>query len=470
MDEIPRILDLVRVGPVHRKVLFAAGLGIFLDGFDLSIIAVALILLVPELHLTSLQTGLIGSATLAGAALGGVIGGRVADLLGRKLLYLIDIATFVIAAIFCGLSWSVESLVFFRFLLGIGVGMDYPISASYIAEFMPKADRGTGLSWSFTLWTMGAICSAVVGLALLNAGSDAWRWMFLSGAVPGIVVIWLRRNLPESPRWYLSQGRYVEAEIVVASLADSTDDNLQNKFSGDGCEPRVPLKQRLTSLARWEMVSRLVLVVVPWMLSDISGYGMAVYLPILLGDFGVRSHASQVMWNIGFDLVGLLGVIALAMSTRRIGRLAPQNMGFALMAICLGLLGIASFGGDPSLLILVSSIFGFMFFSNFGPGTTTWFLPVELFPTNVRAFVHGLATACSRVTAAVAVFILPSLHAEIGNAWLMIVLAFTAIAGLLITLVFGRGCEPGTKSLEDLTDGMVVNRDGSIADSTKCVS
>lgn len=451
MGKTLMVLDAAKVGGGHRRVIFGAGLGIFLDGFDLSIIAVALILLVPEWQLSSLQTGLIGSATLAGAALGGVVGGRVADVFGRKLLYLIDIVTFLVAAILCGLSWNVMSLVIFRFLLGIGVGMDYPISASYIAEFMPRADRGIWLSWAFTLWTLGAIASAVVGLLLVGTGVGAWRWMFLSGAVPATIVIWLRRNLPESPRWYLSRGMDEEAEAVVATVSGSYTVSQVYKPTHSNGEAGVPLVKVLTMLAQRQMLSRLILVVCPWMLSDISVYGLAVYLPMLLGDFGIHSHVSQVAWNIGIDIVGLYGVIALALSTRRIGRIVPQKIGFMLMTIFLGALGVSSVYGNPSLFVLVSSVFGYVFFSNFGPATTTWFLLVELFATNVRAFVHGIATALSRVAAALTVFVLPSLHAAIGNAWLMIVLSATTIAGFLITALLGRGCEPGTRSLEDVS-------------------
>ena len=106
MHTIHALFDDLKINKQHRRIVLAAGLGIFLDGYDLSIIAVALLLLKPDWHLSAVATGLLGAATLAGAALGGLVGGRIADLFGRKVLYLIDVAAFFMAALLSGVAWD----------------------------------------------------------------------------------------------------------------------------------------------------------------------------------------------------------------------------------------------------------------------------------------------------------------------------------------------------------------------------
>ena len=451
MHTVHALFDDLKINKSHRRIVLAAGLGIFLDGYDLSIIAVALLLLKPDWHLSAVVTGLLGAATLAGAALGGLIGGRIADLFGRKVLYLIDIAAFLIAALLSGIAWDVTSLIIFRVLLGIGVGMDYPLSSSYIAEFMPKAQRGSGLSWAFGLFMVGTTSSAVVGLALLQTGPDAWRWMFISGAVPALAVLWLRRNLPETPRWYIAHNRPEVAIQVLQSMSPNVDaQSLREALQRQAPEP-VQMRAWATLFApQW--LGRTLLVVIPWMMVDVSAYGLIVYLPILLEGFGIHSHTDALLWNVLFDLIALCGIASLALGTRRIGRVFPQLAGFALNAFFLGVLGLVALYMQPPIWLLIVTIFGYTFFNNFGPATTTWLLPVEIFPTDLRASAHGLATACSRVAAATSVFLLPSVHAAVGNGWLMLILAATALVGLLVTLLLGRDVEPGIRSLEEISE------------------
>ncbi|EGQ60808.1 major facilitator family transporter, partial [Acidithiobacillus sp. GGI-221] len=355
MHTIHALLDDLKINKQHRRIVLAAGLGIFLDGYDLSIIAVALLLLKPDWHLSAVATGLLGAATLAGAALGGLVGGRIADLLGRKVLYLIDVAAFFMAALLSGVAWDVSSLIIFRFFLGVGVGMDYPLSSSYIAEFMPKAQRGAGLSWAFTLWMIGAVVSAVVGLVLLQAGPNAWRWMFISGAFPALAVLWLRRNLPETPRWYIAHNRPEEAIQVLQSMSPEVDAQSLREALQRQAPELVQIRAWATLFApQW--LRRTLLVVIPWMMVDISVYGLIVYLPILLEGFGIHSHTDALVWNVLFDLIALCGIASLALSTRRIGRVFPQIAGFALNAFFLGVLGLVALYMHPPIWLLIVTI------------------------------------------------------------------------------------------------------------------
>lgn len=426
MSAILKRLDQLRIGRVHKRSAWAAGLGIFLDGYDLSIIAVALILLKPQWQLGPFETGLLGAAALAGALFGSLIGGPLADRYGRKAIYLLDIATFLIAALASGFAWNLASLVAMRFILGIGVGADYPLSATYLVEFLPRARRGRISIWVFALWMGGAAISSAVGLALLPFGNEAWRIMLASGALPAFAVLWLRKNLPESPRWYLRRGRIAEAVRVLGeldpALTEAERRALLTAESQHSAQPEAPW----LTLFKRDYLRRTVFISVPWFLVDLMSYSFGIYAPMLLMQLGLHGKVQSVLGNTVLDLVSLLGTALLAWTVDHSGRLKAQVRGFVGGAIGLGLIGAFALHGEPPLAVLIFGLVFWQIANSYGPGNTCLLFPVELYPTDLRASAHGFATAVSRVGALLAAFCLPALQARIGNAGLM--LSFTAIA------------------------------------------
>lgn len=438
MSAILEWLDQAPIGPLHRRSAWAAGLGIFLDGYDLSIIAVALILLKPQWQLGPFQTGLLGAAALAGAFLGSLLGGPLADRYGRKAIYLLDIATFLIAALASGFAWDLASLVAMRFILGIGVGADYPLSATYLVEFLPRAQRGRISIWVFALWMGGAAVSSAVGLALLPFGEHAWRIMLASGALPAFAVLWLRNNLPESPRWYLRRGRIADAVRVLGELDPSLTSAERHALlaaeSQQSVQPIAPWR----TLFRPPYLRRTFFITVPWFLVDVMSYSFGIYAPLLLMQLGLHGKVQSVIGNTVLDIVSLVGTALLAFTVDRSGRLKAQVRGFIGDAIGLALIGVFALRGEPPLVILIFGLLFWQIANSYGPGNTCWLLPVELFPTDLRASAHGIATAVSRVGALLAVFLLPAIQDRIGNAGLMLLFALVAIAGAAISAWLGE--------------------------------
>jgi putative MFS transporter len=438
MSAILERLDQAPIGPLHRRSAWAAGLGIFLDGYDLSIIAVALILLKPQWQLGPFQTGLLGAAALAGAFLGSLLGGPLADRYGRKAIYLLDIATFLIAALASGFAWDLASLVAMRFILGIGVGADYPLSATYLVEFLPRAQRGRISIWVFALWMGGAAVSSAVGLALLPFGEHAWRIMLASGALPAFAVLWLRNNLPESPRWYLRRGRIADAVRVLGELDPSLTSAERHALlaaeSQQSVQPIAPWR----TLFRPPYLRRTFFITVPWFLVDVMSYSFGIYAPLLLMQLGLHGKVQSVIGNTVLDIVSLIGTALLAFTVDRSGRLKAQVRGFIGDAIGLALIGVFALRGEPPLAILIFGLLFWQIANSYGPGNTCWLFPVELFPTDLRASAHGIATAVSRVGALLAVFLLPAIQDRIGNAGLMLLFALVAIAGAAISAWLGE--------------------------------
>jgi len=438
MQSIANHLDEASIGKVHRHSAWAAGLGIFLDGYDISIIAIALILLKPQWHLGALQTGLLGGAAIAGAFAGSLLGGPLADRFGRKAIYLMDMATFLVAALASGFAWDITSLVVLRFVLGLGVGADYPLSATYLIEFLPRARRGRITVWVFALWMGGAAVSSAVGLALLPLGEHAWRYMLASGAIPALGILWLRKNLPESPRWYLRRGRIKEAVAVLAQLVPSLTDKQRHDLI------QTEQQHQQTPLARWvelfsrTYIRRTLFITLPWFLFDIMGYSFGIYAPLLLLGLGLHGNVQSVIGNTLLDVVAIIGTALLAISIERVGRLRAQIWGFVGSVIGLLLVWVFALHGPPPLAVLAIGLLLWQVAISYGPANTCWIFPVELYPTELRASAHGLATAVSRVGALIAVFLLPLAQERIGVAWLMLLFAATGIAGALLSIWLGE--------------------------------
>ncbi|MGH8397262.1 MAG: MFS transporter [Gammaproteobacteria bacterium] len=438
MQTIAQHLDEATIGKVHRRSAWAAGLGIFLDGYDLSIIAIALILLKPQWQLGPLQTGMLGGAALAGAFAGSLLGGPLADRVGRKAIYLMDMATFLVAALASGFAWDIASLVVLRFVLGIGVGADYPISATYLVEFLPRARRGRITVWVFALWMGGAAVSSAVGLALLPLGEHAWRFMLASGAIPALGILWLRKNLPESPRWFLRRGRVKEAVAVLAQLIPSlSETDRQALIQTEQQRRQMPLLTWSALFSR-NYIRRTVFITVPWFLFDIMGYSFGIYAPLLLLSFGLHGNVQSVIGNTLLDIVAIIGTALLAITIDRVGRLHAQIWGFVGSVIGLLLVWVFALHGPPPLAVLIIGLLLWQVAISYGPANTCWIFPVELFPTELRASAHGLATAVSRLGALFAVFLLPLVQERIGVAWLMLVFAGIGVAGALLSIWLGE--------------------------------
>lgn len=422
----------------HRRILWASGLGIFLDGYDLSIMAIVLILLKPQWHLGPTMLGLLGTAALVGALIGGLFGGLIADRYGRKTVYLIDIAAFFIAALLSGFAWDITSLVILRFILGLGVGADYPLSSTYIAEFMPKNKRGAAMTWIFGLWMGGALVSSLVGLALLHAGPDAWRWMLASGALPALLVLWLRRNLPESPRWYIYRGRLQEATAVLRWLvpeASASDRERMVDETAHGMSASRNVSWMM--LFKPPYLRRTIYACLPWFMMDVMGYALGIFLPFMLMHLGLKTPQQAIIGNSIFTASFVLGWIPLALLIDKIGRRRAQIWGFLGDCLSLALVGLFSLSGEPPFAIVAIGLLAWQIANSFGPGNTTWIIPTELYPTELRATGHGFATAFSRFGGVVSVFFLPTLQADLGNGGLLLILATAGLIGVITTWWLG---------------------------------
>lgn len=428
----------------HRgHALLAAMLGMFLDGYDLSIIAVALLPLGNVWHLHATGTGTLMAMALLGSLVGASLGGPLTDRFGRRRLLFPNIFLYIFGALVSALSPNLAALCLGRFLIGLAVGMDYPLVATIVAEYSATERRGNRFAWVNMAWYVGALLSSVVGWSLLTLGPASWRWMLGSAAIPAILLLWVRKRLPESPRWLCRTGQTDAAQVALA--------HLQPQWSA--AQIAETLRQYQGKRRPWRALlqhpwrRRLVLSALPWFCLDVVGLGIGLYFPVVLRDQGfAASNGAAAAINAAFLVISALGIAYILPRLDRWGRIPLQVAGFSLMT--LGLALFASFMLLHSLPGIYIGCAIYAFGVGIGPGVTVFALAVEIFPTELRASAAGIATAVSRLGAALSAALFPLLERFWGLPAVLVMMALVSATGAAVTVRYA--VESRQKTLENL--------------------
>src|ERR1700744_4756931 len=182
---------------LRRRALLVSGIGFFTDAYDLFVIGIVSTLLKSQWHLGAGEVALLNAVMLGAAFLGALAFGRLADVIGRTRVYWMSAAMMVLAAVGSALSPSLSVLIAFRFLLGFGVGGDYPVSAVLMSEYAHHSNRGRVIGLVFCAQAVGLVVGPLVALALLGSGAGpgvTWRLLLGLGAIPAAIAVWLRRT------------------------------------------------------------------------------------------------------------------------------------------------------------------------------------------------------------------------------------------------------------------------------------
>lgn len=433
----------------RRTMLWAlAACGIGLDGFDLFIMSTAGPLIAADFGLDPWTKSIAVGAAVLGAIPGALLSGRLADRIGRQAMLKLDIVVFTVTAIGAALAPGIWWLAAFRFLQGMAVGAEYPLSAAIVSETAPARSRAQWITGAFAFQALGMLLAALTSLVVLQVHPDvsAWRWMLLAGAVPAAIVALLRLGLPESPRWEASVGRVERAEEDTAWLTGVTvtvTDEDRAAVPSDWATP-VP-RARYRDLWAPGLRRLLGLCLVPWFLMDVSMYGVGLFAPSIIAGILFPSDGSgsttflrddfEATALAGFtDLFLIVGFALTILFVRRIGQIRLQVGGFLGMAVGLGVLALTGPSGAAGWIVL-----GFIVFNlalNFGPNATTYMLPAQLYPTRVRATGHGAAASAGKVGAVVGTFLLSPAVAAFGVVSVVAGIAVLALAGAAVTVAF----------------------------------
>jgi MFS transporter, PHS family, inorganic phosphate transporter len=397
-------------------------------------------------HLGSGDLALLNSMMLAAAFLGAFVFGRLADVIGRKRVYWMVAAIMIVGALGSALAPSFWVLIVFRFVLGCGVGGDYPVSAVMMSEYANRKDRGKLVGMVFGTQALGLIVGPLIALALLGGGAGnnlTWRLLLGLGAVPAATVLYLRLLMPESPRYQVQvQGR-------AAQAASELDDLTSGQVRGSTVTaPRQELGLRafLTS-RRWLVM--LAGTAGCWFLLDYAYYGNTISTPQILSL--ISPHAStttKIALQLAiFTVAAVPGYVLAIARLDRIGHRRLQWTGFAVMAGCF--LVLAAVPGMTTEVAPFLLVYGLSyFFTEFGPNMTTFVMPSELYPVAMRATGHGISAGVGKFGAFIGVFLFPVLQSSFGLRGTLLLTAGVSVLGLALTFVLP---EPSGHSLEDLS-------------------
>ena len=438
-------LDEASLSRFHLRAVLVSGMGFFTDAYDLFVIGIASTLIAAQWNLSSGQLALLNSTMLFAAFLGACVLGRFADTGGRKRVYWLVAAIMIVAAVGSALSPSFWVLIAFRFLLGFGVGGDYPVSAVLMSEYANRKDRGKLVGMVVGTQALGLIVGPLVALALLGAGvSDdlAWRILLGLGAVPAAAVIYLRRKMPESPRYQVQvQGKAQQAADQIAAFTDG-------QVSGDGSggqRHELGLRAFLTN-RHWLIL--LAGTAGTWFLLDYAYYGNTISTPQILGLISPNaSTMTKIALQLAIFVVAAVPGYLLAIARLdKIGHRRLQLLGFAMMGACF--LIIAAVPGLTTAVVPFLLVYGVSyFFTEFGPNMTTFVMPSELYPVSMRATGHGISAGVGKLGAFIGVFLFPILSDNLGLRGTLLLTAGVAALGFALTLVLP---EPAGRSLEDM--------------------
>ncbi|WP_025821192.1 MFS transporter [Shewanella marina] len=405
--------------PLHKKIMIWGSGGPFLDGYVLVMIGLALEQLIPELQLDAQWIGLVGASTLVGLFIGTALFGYIADLFGRKLMFMIDIIAIAVLSFGTMFISSPVELVIARFLIGIVIGADYPIATSMVAEFSSTKQRAFTMGFIAAMWYVGATAANVVGYLLYDV-DGGWRWMFGSAIIPCVIILLGRFHLPESPRWLLRKGRIKESQEIM------------HKYFGEHVtlDEEKPQPTQYRMLFQKTYLKRILFIGAIWTCQVIPMFAIYTFGPQIISLFGFTEPKDAALGNIIISLFFMVGCIPAMFWLNSIGRRALLIGSFAMMTGSMAILGLVH---NPATWVVVGAFGLYAFFSG-GPGILQWLYPNELFPTEIRASAVGAVMSISRIGTVISTYALPIFMVNHGISATMLIGAAISLIGLGVSI------------------------------------
>jgi putative MFS transporter len=423
----------------QRYAAILVACGEFIDGYDLLVMGVAIILIRPQFALSPQQVGLLGAAAFLGAMVGLLVFGDLSDRLGRRAIFVVNLFFFVVFAIASAFVTTTAQLFVMRFLVGVGVGMDIPTSTAYLAEIAPRRRRGAMLgSLLNIMWTLGAMTSTLIALPLLwFFGDDAWRWMLGLAAVPAILILLGRQGLPESPRWLLARGRVEEARQAFAAFGIDA-----------GAEMLAPEPRRgsYAELLRPPYLKRVIWVGLWFVGNCFAGSIATIGTPLVIKTVGAISTNATLLFSATVWLAATIGVMISSTLVDRIGR---RKLCYISTACATFFALMMSRFGETSSVVLLIGFYGMSLAGWSGNAILGWIWSSELFPTHLRGRSQGICNGACRLAISANIFLVPIALASFGFGVYIGLLAIPYALNAVIV-----ACQPmmegNQKSLEEL--------------------
>lgn len=435
-------LDAIPLNAFHWKLLVTSGLGWMFDAMDVILISFLLAPIAKDFSLEPAQRGIVVSAGFVGMFVGAAVSGRLADRYGRRGVFQTTLLIFCAGSVLSAIAPTYESLLLARVVTGLGLGGELPVASTLVSELSPRASRGRMVSLLESFWAYGTLAAGLI--AIIAVPVIGWRGAFVIGAVPALYVAYLRRALPESPRYLAAQGRPNEADAVVRSVERAGGAPLITVARAVAPTPVAPAQQRAVGLgALWAGVfaRRTAMLWILWAGIVFTFYGAFTYIPSVLVARGLTVSQSNTYFFLS-TIAQVPGYFSAAWLIERWGRkptLVTYLLGSAAAAY---LFGNAGTGTDAFVYVSLLSFF------NLGAWAVVYSVTPELYPTAIRAGGAGTAASVGRLFGIVGPFLTPVLVASWGQA--AVFALFMAILVVIALDVLVLGEETKGRSLEEL--------------------
>ena len=434
-------LDRLPISSFHYRIFWLVGAGMFFDGYDLYVAASVLASTTQTKFSTLPQNLQFISLTFVGMTIGSFVTGFIGDKYGRRFTYQINLLIFGLASFAAAFAQDMNQLIACRFVQGLGLGAEIVVGYSTLTEFVPPQSRGRWLSFMAFLVVAGFPVTAILGFLIIPTWG--WRPMFIIAGIGSLIVWYLRKNLPESPRWLEAQGRTAEAETLMESIEKEVQ-----ATSGPLPAPRSAVatpQLTVASIFKPPILQRLL--VGCWVLITINTliFGFVIFLP----QFFLRQGLT-ITNSLGYTVVlaaaSLVGCAFGAVLSDYIGR-RWSIIGASFLTIAAGwVYSHFNAASDPVIVLSVGAILIVAIYIQtailFGVYTP------ELFPTEIRLRANGICNTLGRGATVVSPFVVGYLMVNYqlpGVVWLMI-----GLVVIQIIAVYFWGVEPARRSLEGL--------------------
>jgi putative MFS transporter len=433
-------LDRLPISSFHYRIFWLIGAGMFFDGYDLYVAGSVLAATLSTKFSTGPQNLQFLSLTFVGMTVGALVTGFLGDWFGRRFTYQVNLLIFGLASLAAAFAQDMDQLIVCRFVQGLGLGAEIVVGYSTLTEFVPPKSRGRWLSFMVFLVVAGFPATSLLGYLIIPTWG--WRPMFVIAGIGSLIVWYLRKNLPESPRWLEAKGRTEEAEALLLTIEKEAG------AAGPLPPPAVAMPAPAvdaTAMLRPPILQRML--VGSWCLITINTliFGFVIFLP----QFFLRQGLT-IANSLGYTLVlssgSLLGCAIGAYTSDFIGR-RWSIIGASVVTIIAGwTYGNFNAASDPTIVLSV----GFVLIVAIYVQTALLFgvYTPELFPTEIRLRANGICNTLGRGATVVSPFVVGALmqHYQLpGVIWLMIGLVVIQIVVVLLW-----GVEPAKRPLEDV--------------------
>ena len=392
-----------------------AGLGGLLFGYDTGVISGAQLFFATDFSLSTFALEVMVAAGLAGAAVGALVGGRLADQFGRRTLLIFTALIFAVGALLCATAISTAMLFCGRVIVGLGIGLSSGTVPVYISEVSPPDARGWTVSLFQLAITVGILLAYLVDYAF--ADMRGWRWMFGLAVIPAAIFALGMFYLPESPRWLVRRGRRDSARAILSRVRDSSDveaelQEIERSFHES--QEHGNWRDLLSPALRPALIVGIGLAV----FQQVTGINTVIYYaPKIIQSAGISSASGAILTTAGIGMVNVLMTIVSMWLIDRIGRRPLLLTGIAGMAVTLGVLGWAFHSASPSgalswLAVISIMVYVASFAISLGP--IFWLLIAEIYPLKVRSSSEGLAATFNWGSTLLVSLTFLTLLAEIG--------------------------------------------------------